>query len=81
VGVLDAGSHARVGSRSARQGRAIETVDALEEILQRYGRFSQVPAGLRLRHDNGSIFLARLFAWTTQQLAITQEFIPRASPE
>ena len=37
--------------------------------------------GLRLRHDNGSIFLARLIVGTAQQLAITQEFIPRASPE
>ena len=40
-----------------------------------------MPASLRLRHDNGSIFLARLFVGTAQQLAITQEFIPRASPE
>ena len=36
---------------------------------------------LRLRHDNGSIFLARRFVGTAQQLAITQEFIPRYSPE
>jgi putative transposase len=40
-----------------------------------------VPAGLRLRHENGSIFLAQLFVSTAQQLAITQEFIPRYSPE
>ena len=82
VGVLDAGSRECVGARFARQGRAVEAVDALEQgIVQRYGRLRQVPAGLRLRHDNGSIFLARLFVGTAQQLAITQEFIPRSSPE
>jgi putative transposase len=82
VGVLDAGSRECVGARFARQGRAIEAVDALEQgILQRYGSLTQVPAGLRLRHDNGSIFLARLFVDIAQQLTITQEFIPRYSPE
>ena len=82
VGVLDAGSRECVGARFAHQGRAIEAVNALEQgIVQRYGRLTQVPAGLRLRHDNGSIFLARLFVGTAQQLAITQEFIPRYSPE
>ena len=82
VGVLDGGSRECVGVRFARQGRAIEAIDALEQgIIQCYGSLSQVPAGLRLRHDNGSIFLARLFVGTAQQLAITQEFIPRYSPE
>ncbi|MCI0409229.1 MAG: IS3 family transposase, partial [Acidobacteria bacterium] len=82
VGVLDAGSRECVGARFARQGRAVEAVDALEQgIVQRYGSLRQVPAGLRLRHDNGSIFLARLFVGTAQQLTITQEFIPRYSPE
>lgn len=82
VGVLDAGSRECVGARFARYGRAIEAVDALEQgVLQRYGSLRQVPEGLRLRHDNGSIFLARLFVGTTQHLAITQEFIPRYSPE
>ena len=37
--------------------------------------------GLRLWNDTGSIFLARLFVGTIQQIAITQEFIPRYSPE
>jgi putative transposase len=82
VGVLDAGSRECVGARFAHQGRAIEAVDALAQgVIQCDGRLTQVPAGLRLRHDNGSIFLARLFVGTAQPLAITQEFIPRASPE
>lgn len=60
----------------------METVDILEQgIIQRYGSLPQVPEDLRLRYDNGSIFLARLFVGTTQQLAIIQEFIPRVSPE
>lgn len=82
VGVLDAGSRECVGARFARYGRAIEAVEGLEQgVLQRYGSFAHVPEGLRLRHDNGSIFLARHFVGTAQQLAITQEFIPRYSPE
>jgi putative transposase len=82
VGVLDAGSRKCVGARFARYGLAIGAVDALEQgVLQRYGSFAHVPEGLRLRHDNGSIFLARHFVGTAQQLAITQEFIPRYSPE
>ncbi|MGH7433216.1 MAG: IS3 family transposase [Candidatus Methylomirabilales bacterium] len=82
VGILDAGSRECIGARFARQGRAIEAIDALEQgVLRRYGSFTAVPPGLRLRHDNGSIFLARRFVGTAQQLAITQEFIPRYSPE
>jgi putative transposase len=82
VGVLDAGSRECVGARFAHHGRAIEAVDALEQgIVQRYGGLRQVPAGLRLRHKNGSIFLAQLFVGTAQQLAITREFILRDSPE
>jgi len=60
----------------------VKTIDALEQaIVQRYGRLTQVPAGLRLWHDNGSIFPARLFVGATQQLAITPEVFPRYSPE
>jgi putative transposase len=82
VGVLDGGSRECVGARFARQGRAIEAIDALEQgVIRRYGSLTAAPEGLRLRHDNGSIFLARLFVGTAQQLAITQEFIPRYSPE
>ncbi|WP_161954024.1 integrase core domain-containing protein [Candidatus Methylomirabilis limnetica] len=82
MGVLDAGSRECVGARLAHHGRAIEAIDALEQgIVQRYGGLRQVPAGLRLRHKNGSIFLAQLFVGTAQQLAITREFILRDSPE
>lgn len=82
VSVLDAGSRECVGTRFARQGRAVEAVDALEQgVIRRYGSLTAVPQGLRLRHDNGSIFLARHFVGTAQQLTITQEFIPRYSPE
>jgi putative transposase len=82
VGILDAGSRECVGYRFAQVGRAIEAVDALEQaVAHRYGSLTAVPAGLRLRHDNGSIFLARQFVTTARQLGITQEFIPRRSPE
>ncbi len=82
VGILDAGSRERLGARFARQGRAIEAIDALEQgVIRRYGSLTAVPQGLWLRHDNGFIFLARRFVGTAQQLAITQEFIPRYSPE
>jgi putative transposase len=82
VGVLDAGSRECVGYRFARAGRAIEAVDALEQaVVHRYGRLTAMPAGLRLRHDNGSIFLAQHFVTTTRHLGIIQEFIPPRSPE
>ncbi len=82
VGILDAGSQEGGGERVAQGGRAIEAVDALEQaVAHRYGSLTAVPAGLRLRHDNGSIFLARQFVTTARQLGITQEFIPRRSPE
>jgi hypothetical protein len=50
-------------------------------VIRRDGSLTAVAPGLRLRHDTGSLFLARHFVGTAQQLAITQEFIPRASPE
>jgi putative transposase len=82
VGVLDAGSRECVGYRFARAGRAIEAVDALEQaVAYRYGHLTAMPLGLRLRHDNGSIFLAQPFVTTARHLGIIQEFIPPRSPE
>jgi putative transposase len=82
VGVLDGGSRECVGYRFARAGRALEAVDALEQaVVHRYGALTAVPTGLRLRHDNGSIFLAQHFVTTARRLSITQEFIPPRSPE
>jgi putative transposase len=82
VGVLDAGSRECVGYRFAQEGRAREAVDALEQgVIHRYGSFTALPPDLHLRHDNGSIFLAQHFVTPTQRLGITQEFIPRRSPE
>jgi putative transposase len=52
-----------------------------QAVVHHYGSLTAGPAGLRLRHDNGSIFLAQHFVTTARQLGITQEFIPRRSPE
>lgn len=82
VGLLDAGGRACVGYRFAQVGRAIEAVEALEHaVAHRYGRLTAVPAGLGLRHANGSISLARQCVTTARQLGMTQECIPRRSPE
>lgn len=82
VGVLDAGSRECVGYRFAQEGRAREAVDALEQgVIHRDGSFTTLPPDLHLRHDNGSIFLAQHFVTTTRRLGLTQEFIPRRSPE
>jgi len=40
-----------------------------------------MPEGLRLRSDNGSIFLAKDFIKTSKKLGIKQEFIPKREPE
>lgn len=50
-------------------------------MVHRDGRLTAVPAGLRLRHDNGSMFLTRQCVTTARQLGITQECIPRRSPD
>jgi putative transposase len=82
VGLLEAGSRACVGSRVAHMGRALEAVEALEPAVgHRDGRLTAVPAGLRLRHENGAIVLARPLVPTARQLGMTQACIPRRSPE
>lgn len=80
VAVLDNGSREVVGYRFAVRGRAREAAEALEQaITQRYG--SAVPAGLRLRSDNGSIFLAGHYLRTARAWGVRQEYIPGSTPE
>jgi putative transposase len=82
VGGLDAGRRECGGDRVARAGRALEAVDALEPaVVHRYGRLRAMPAGLRLRHDTGSIFLAQQFVTTARHLGLIQACIPPRSPE
>jgi len=82
VGGLAAGRRAGVGSRFAQEGRAREAVDALEPGgLHRDGRFTTRPPDLHVRHDNGALFLAQHVVTTTRRWGLTQECIPRRSPE
>ena len=82
IAVADNGSREITGFRFGRRGRAIEATDALERALQhRYGSKEAVPEGLRLRSDNGSIFLAEHYLRTTKVWGISQEYIPGNSPE
>lgn len=82
VGVLEAGRREGVGSRFAQEGRARAAVDALEPgVLHRDGRCTTLPPDLHVRHDHGALFLAQHFVTTTRRLGITQECIPRRSPE
>lgn len=82
IGVMDNGSRELAGYRFNRQGRALEATDALNQaVMARYGSRERVPEGLRLRHDNGSIFLARDFIESTHYWGIDQEYIPSGKPD
>ena len=82
IAVIDNGSREVLGFRFSRRGRALEAADALDQaVLGRYGTELPVPAGLRLRSDNGSIFLARHYLSCTGGWGIEQEHTPGYSPE
>ena len=82
IGVIDNGSREIVGYRFNRRGRALEATDALNQaVIARYGSREGVPEGINLRHDNGSIFLARDYVASTQYWGIGQEYIPAGKPD
>lgn len=81
IAVIDSGSREITGYRFSLRGRAQEAIDALEQgLTSTYGQL-KAPTALRLRSDNGSIFLAKDFIKTTKKLHIKQEFTPKRSPE
>jgi len=81
IAVIDNGSREITGYRFSLRGRAIEAIDAIEQgLLGTYGCLKS-PDGLRLRSDNGSIFLAKDFIKTSKRLGLKQEFIPKREPE
>lgn len=82
IGVMDNGNREVVGYRFNRLGRALEATDALNQaVMVRYGSRETIPEGLRLRHDNGSIFLARYYIASTKYWGIDQEYIPSGKPD
>jgi len=82
ITVIDNGSREIVGYRFDRRGRALEASDALNQaVMSRYGSKMSVPKGLRLRSDNGSIFLAGLYLKSTEYWGIDQEYTPRGDPD
>lgn len=82
IPVMDNGSRDIVGYRFNRRGRALEATDALNQaVMARYGSREAVPEGLAIRHDNGSIFLARSYLESTKYWGITQEYIPSGKPD
>ena len=82
IGVMDNGSREVVGYRFNRRGRALEATDALNQaVMNRYGSREAVPEGLSLRHENGSIFLARDYLANTKYWGIDQEYIPSGKPD
>jgi putative transposase len=50
-------------------------------VMARYGSKEAVPEGLKIRHDNGSIFLARDYISSTKYWGISQEYIPKRKPD
>ena len=79
---MDNGSREIVGYRLNHRGRALEATDALNQaVMARYGSIQTVPEDLGLRHDNGSIFLARNYIASTKYWGITQEYIPVGKPD
>jgi len=82
IGVIDNGNREIVGYRFNRRGRALEASDALNQaVVARYGSREKVPEGLGLRHDNGSIFLARAYITSARYWGIGQEYIPAGRPD
>jgi len=82
IPVLDNGSREVIGCRFDRRGRALEASDALNQaVISRYGSKTAVPKGLRLRSDNGSIFLARMYLKSTEYWGIDQEYTPYGDPD
>jgi putative transposase len=82
IGVIDNGSREVVGYRFNCRGRALEATDALNQaVMAQYGSREAVPEGLSVRHDNGSIFLARDYIASTKYWGIDQEYIPTGKPD
>lgn len=82
IPVIDNGSREVVGYRFSRRGRALEATDSLDQaVMSRYGSKEAVPGGLRLRSDNGSIFLAKRYLESTKYWGIVQEYIPGGRPD
>jgi putative transposase len=82
ISVIDNGSREVAGYRFNRQGRALEATDALNQaVMARYGSKEAIPERLKIRHDNGSIFLAREYISSTRYWGIAQEYIPKRKPD
>ena len=81
IPVLDNCTRECVGWVFSHRGRAIEAKDAIREaVINQFGHLSEVPDGLQLLTDNGSIFLAHDFVNEMNNLGIDQKYTPFRCP-
>lgn len=81
IPVIDCCTRECVGKRISVRGSAREARDALEEaVLNRFGSIEEVPEGLSMRMDNGSIFLSKEYWRELKRLGIEAEFTPYRCP-
>ncbi len=81
IPVIDCCTRECIGKRISVNGRAREARDALEEaVLNRFGAIQNIPEGLSMRMDNGSIFLSKWYWDELERLRIKPEFTPYNCP-
>jgi len=82
IPVIDCFNSECVGYRVSYRGRSIEAEEALQDaVLNSYKDVRSVPKGLRLRTDNGSIFLAKSYWDELKRLGIEPEYTPYSCPQ
>lgn len=82
IPVIDCGSRDCVGWRLSYRGRALEAREALQDaVITCFGSVENVPDGLALRTDNGSIFLAKAYRNELKRLGIQPEYTPYRCPD
>lgn len=82
IPVIDCGSRDCVGWRLDKRGRALEAREALQDaVITCFGSVENVPNGLAVRTDNGSIFLANAYRSELKRLGIQQEYTPYRCPD
>ncbi len=81
IPVLDNCTRECVGWIFSHRGRATEAKDAIQEaVINQFGSVSNVPEGLELLTDNGSIFLAREFTDQMNEYQIDRKYTPFRCP-
>ena len=81
IPVIDCCSGRILSFSFSDKGRALEAIGAVEDaVIKRFGSLADEQEQLKIRTDNGSIFLAKDYRDCLKRLGIGQEFTPYHCP-